>query len=1320
MYEAGFFFQRSRDSLRNAMSRFGKIVLTLLILLPLIGSTAMLVWLDGTDLRPFLQGTLDRLSAAVGRRITVSDYLWIDVSWNPTVHVGGLTVANADWGKADYALRVDKAEVQVSVLGLLRGEFALRRVDVDGARASIERNERGKLNWRIKDPEEVERVLSPLIALVRGADVMASSLDIRVRKVAIDYYDYNAARTLSLEVETASLLRQRRGEPISASIDCRLAGEPLKLAGYVSATDSLKRHQVMVMVSGRQGVALAEGTIVDKAGIPDVDLNLHIGLSGLARVNQLLNTNLPALAPITLSAHVRSDGSRLSLSGINSLIGSAEMTGQIHLDHGHARPVFDVDLAVRNLNTAEFRSTPLADEPQADNSNALLDRRFSLAWLDTFDLSGRVKLEDAVIERVPITRAEAQISLVSGRLELTRLTAVSPAGTVESTGTLEHISAVPVLRVRLGGKLIPSRLVDPKEKESVVLDGTVGVNTSGDTLRQLLDRALLSADFAAKSDARVETVRFEQKPAARLPGRAEFTHTLDGAVTVSGVKYTFDMNAAAPSLLFDTGTDYPLQVNLHRNAARLSLDGHLSDIMNHLNIDFAVDGGFAPTAPATGNPWLPVRVSGRLQGSLKAGEIALSKGTLNVPTGKGSARLTLNWSGQKPRLSGEVAFKGEARHIEKTVDSPDQIRTQTRPDIAWLDAPLPLGALQLLDADLALSGEHVAIGPVNIVAAHGRLALANGRIKGQLDASIEEGAIGVHLDLNSRGPKPSLQVNVQSESLDVTRLLNSKFKKGQAKFRLAANLTWVGRGSTLYELLDEISGQVRLSRQGDGGEQVVAGTFKASQRRGNRAPSLEVLGAFQVKGHPVSMRFVTPEWRRLLMSSQPVPVKLDLSSDHLRATVDGEVANLISQPAVDLNAWIDAPSLELLRPLLHDGAIKLAPFTLRAGIALGGPSGKQTVEVRNLLINAGPGRVDGRLRLASPGGRPRIDGELNLVNLDLSWESPSKPPPAEQEAKGSTEERVFSSERFDNTYLRGYDANLVLSTKNIRLPGRILRGFTVSVNLDEGRMKVDLQSLEAVGDKAAHASLRLDARTDVTAFDLALHSSAVDLRTLLSRSSVAGMVTGNMAVDVTLRGRGASMAEMMASLDGDIKLVLENGTAKAEALDSVVGGVRAVLGQVFAKKSKESKIICALCDLSVASGVVSTRLALVDTDYSLILAEGTVDLGQERLKLKVTPQAKGVTLSVASPVLISGSLSDPRFNIDTKGAVDKVVELLTVIAYPPVLIVGMEDMMINKDNPCITMVKPKSRGPIRRFIQGLKPKSTNETKQPPAENGGGN
>ena len=221
MYEAGFFFQRSRDSLRNAMSRFGKIVLTLLILLPLIGSTAMLVWLDGTDLRPFLQGTLDRLSAAVGRRITVSDYLWIDVSWNPTVHVGGLTVANADWGKADYALRVDKAEVQVSVLGLLRGEFALRRVGVDGARASIERNERGKLNWRIKDPEEVERVLSPLIALVRGADVMASSLDIRVRKVAIDYYDYNAARTLSLEVETASLLRQRRGEPISASIDCR-------------------------------------------------------------------------------------------------------------------------------------------------------------------------------------------------------------------------------------------------------------------------------------------------------------------------------------------------------------------------------------------------------------------------------------------------------------------------------------------------------------------------------------------------------------------------------------------------------------------------------------------------------------------------------------------------------------------------------------------------------------------------------------------------------------------------------------------------------------------------------------------------------------------------------------------------------------------------------------------------------------------------------------------------------------------------------------------------------------------------------------------
>jgi len=1302
------------------MSRFVKIVLTLLFLLPLIGSAVLLVWLDGTDLRPFLQGTLDRLSVAVGRQITVRDYLWIDVSWNPTFHVGGLTVANADWGKADYALRVDKAEVQVSVLELLRGEFALRRVDVNGARASIERKEDGVLNWRVQDSEEVKRVLSPVIALVRGADVMASSVDIRVRKVAIDYYDHNAARTTSLEVETGSLLRQRRGEPISTSIDGRLAGEPLKLAGYVSATNLLKRHHVMVMVSGRQAVALAEGTIVDKAGIPDVDVNLHVGLSGLARVNQLLNTNLPALAPVTLSAHIRSDGSRLRLSAIHSFIGNAEMTGQISLDHGHARPVLDVDLVARNLNTAEFRSTPLAGETQADNGDTFMDRHFSLAWLDAFDLSGRARLEDAMIEHVPVTSAEAQISLVSGRLELTRLTALSPAGTVESTGTLEHVSAVPVLHVQLGGKVIPSRFVDPKGKTGVMLDGMVGVDTSGDTLRQLLDRAHLSSDFAVKSDTRVEAVRFEQKPAARLPGRGELTHALDGVVTVSGVKYTFDMNAAAPSLLFDTGAKYPLQVNVHQDAARLSLDGHVSDIMNQMNIDFGVDGGYAPATPAAGNSWLPARMSGRLQGSLKAGKIALSKGKLIVPTGKGSAKLTLNWSGKMPRLSGEVAFTGKAQRIEKAADSPSQIRPRKSPDVAWLDAPLPLGALQLLDADLALRGERVEVGPVNIVAARGRLALAGGRIKGQLDASIEEGTIGVHLDLNSRGPNPSLKVNVQSESLDMTQFLNNEVKEGHAKLRLAANLTWVGRGSTLYELLDEVSGQVSLSRQSDDGEQVVAGTFKASTRRDDSAPRLEVAGDFQVSGHPITMKFVTPDLRRLLLSSQPVPVKLDMSSDQLRATLDGEVANLISQPTVDLNAWIDAPSLEPFRPLLHDGAIKLAPFTLRAGIALGGPAGNKTAEVKNLLINAGPGQIDGWLRLASPGNRQRIDGELNLVNLDLSWEVPSKPAPAEEKARGSTEERVFSSERFDNTYLRRYDGNLVLSVKNIRLPGRTLGGFSVSVNFGKGLLNLDLLRSEAVGDTAAHASLRLDARTDVTAFDLNLRSSSLDLRTLLSRSSLAGMLTGNMAVDVTLRGRGASMAEMMASLDGDIKLVLDNGTAKAEALDSVVGGVRAVLGQAFAKKSKESKIICALCDLSVKSGLVSTRLALVDTEYSLILAEGTVDLGQERLKLKVTPQAKGVTLSVASPVWIRGSLSHPNFDIDTKGAIDKVVELLTVIAYPPVLIVGLEDMVINKDNPCITMVKPKSRGPIRRFIQGLKPKPTNEPKQPPAENGGGN
>ena len=102
-----------------------------------------------------------------------------------------------------------------------------------------------------------------------------------------------------------------------------------------------------------------------------------------------------------------------------------------------------------------------------------------------------------------------------------------------------------------------------------------------------------------------------------------------------------------------------------------------------------------------------------------------------------------------------------------------------------------------------------------------------------------------------------------------------------------------------------------------------------------------------------------------------------------------------------------------------------------------------------------------------------------------------------------------------------------------------------------------------------------------------------------------------------------------------------------------------------------------------------------------MLAEGNVDLAKEQVDLKFIPQAKGVTLSVASPVHLTGQLADPNVRLDTRGAIDTVVNLVAVVAYPPVLLLGLEDMVGNKDNPCISMVKPKQKGPIRRFIKSL-------------------
>ena len=139
-------------------------------------------------------------------------------------------------------------------------------------------------------------------------------------------------------------------------------------------------------------------------------------------------------------------------------------------------------------------------------------------------------------------------------------------------------------------------------------------------------------------------------------------------------------------------------------------------------------------------------------------------------------------------------------------------------------------------------------------------------------------------------------------------------------------------------------------------------------------------------------------------------------------------------------------------------------------------------------------------------------------------------------------------------------------------------------------------------------------------------------------------------LDSFLEGQGRSVAQIMATLNGNVHLLMEQGSADAKGLDLFVGGLGAMFGTIFIDQSSKTKIECAISDLKFDQGILTPRLAVLDTQYSTVFVGGLVDLKQELLDLSVSPNAKGVTLSVAFPVRVKGTLSQPNVDVEKTGA----------------------------------------------------------------------
>ncbi|MEM7547774.1 MAG: AsmA family protein [Pseudomonadota bacterium] len=428
---------------------------------------------------------------------------------------------------------------------------------------------------------------------------------------------------------------------------------------------------------------------------------------------------------------------------------------------------------------------------------------------------------------------------------------------------------------------------------------------------------------------------------------------------------------------------------------------------------------------------------------------------------------------------------------------------------------------------------------------------------------------------------------------------------------------------------------------------------------------------------------------------------IDLGDAGLSATAKGGVSRDGARAVVDLNAksGADWATKRAFAVDVTGGVDGLADLSFSGNVAApdgAGPSasGKLTVDAPDLqqlaafagtaLPQAGPGAyralsLSGTLNApstdkisfdadklvfdditasgqftASLGATPTIGANLSTGALDLT------PYMVGQESGPSGP--GWSKEAIDLSALGTLNGDFAIRAASVTLPQIDLGTSDLTAKLRNGKLDLTIRELGLYGG-GLKGDIAVDGRNG-NAIKANISASAVRLlpmlKALADMESIEG--TGKFRMNVT--GSGASLHDIMNSLNGKGNVKLKNGALVGYNLAAMVRNVtNAFTGDDGSTARTDFSEVAATFDIK--QGVLS------NADFSFlgpllrIVGEGTVDLGGQAVNFRLTPKAvaslKGQggsldTKGLSFPVLITGPWSDLSFRPDLQGGIENLLK----------------------------------------------------------------
>lgn len=430
----------------------------------------------------------------------------------------------------------------------------------------------------------------------------------------------------------------------------------------------------------------------------------------------------------------------------------------------------------------------------------------------------------------------------------------------------------------------------------------------------------------------------------------------------------------------------------------------------------------------------------------------------------------------------------------------------------------------------------------------------------------------------------------------------------------------------------------------------------------------------------------------------PFPVQADFRSGNTRVAFVGTVSDPMKMGGVDLKLKFAGDSLGELYDLTGVLLPDTPPFETDGRLVAKIDTEKTSVyDYRNFNGRIGDSDIHGSLTYTTGKPRPKLEGDLESRQLRLADLGPligvdtgkgAEQSKRSEEKKGEKSNqpagKVLPYDRFETDKWDVMDADVRFKGRRIEHGSSLpLSDLTTHIILKNADLRLQPLKFGMAGG-TINSNIHLEGDKKPMQGRAEIQARRLKLKELMPDVELMQKTIGEMNGDAEFRGTGNSIAALLGTSNGNLKLLMNDGVISRNLMEILglnVGNF--IVGQIFG--DDEVRVNCAAANMDLVNGVARPRIFAFDTENAIINVTGTASMAAEQLDLTINPESKGVRIvTLRSPLYVRGSFKDPQAGVKPGPLIARgaVAAALATLVTPAAALLALISPSEGEENQC--------------------------------------